>query len=108
MKWFPKQGEMINTPNRKREFIGVNNNGKYMCWDKEKHFAVLFTPLKCSEIKSEPITERRWQWAKNHANGTTELRNGYISNDYVMELSIADGWYKLENNYIDVELKDLS
>ena len=108
MKWEPKQGEMINTNIGQREFIGITTYGFYLCWNILKSDANAYDSFHCSEIKPEPIIERRWQWAKNHANGTTELRNGYISNDYVMELSIADGWYKLENNYIDVELKDLS
>ena len=106
MKWFPKQGEMINTPNRKREFIGVNNNGKYMCWDKEKHFAVLFTPLKCSEIKSEPITERRWQWAKDRKDSTV-VSDVYLTDKYANVRSYAEnGWYKLEDNYMDIEVKE--
>ena len=53
-------------------------------------------------IKPEPKVERRWRHARDE-NEFTTITNFYMSDSYAKKHKyFKDGWYKLENNYIDV------
>ena len=56
------------------------------------------------------IIERRWKWRFDHIQEAyTSETNGYMSDLYATtHRYIKDGWYKVEDLYIDVEVKEKS
>lgn len=53
----------------------------------------------------KPIIERRWKWRKD-SDGCTIEDARYMSDEFIEHYAIGGGWYKVEDLYIDVEIKN--
>jgi hypothetical protein len=54
-------------------------------------------------VKPKTKVERRWRWRNDGEKRTT--LSDYIGDDYAKQYDYkSKGWYKLENDYIDVEV----
>ena len=55
--------------------------------------------------KPKPKIERRWRYAKDE-EGCTLTTSNYVADSLAEEYGYCeDGWYKLENDYIDVKVE---
>lgn len=56
-------------------------------------------------LEPEPKIERRWKWRRN-SKGRTDETSSYLSDTYAESHNYEiNGWYKIEDCYIDVEVK---
>jgi len=102
--WEPTPGEMINTPMGIREFLALSSEETYICWTPRKTNTGVYPSHLCSEIKPEPIIERRWIWLRDVAEGHTVSTASYFSAAYAnINYAKLDGWYRSEH-YIDVDV----
>ena len=74
-------------------FINVSHTNKDM-WEQVE------------EPKPVERTERRWKWLYDHKNETAETSYTSDEEAYKQGYRVESGWYKKENDYIDVTLKD--